>query len=67
MFNKILYSSLIFQIIVLVLLLTGIDLNRNGQNGIAFLYAALMTQIIVLALVVYLAIKKQQVKINKKQ
>jgi len=62
MSKKILLISIVLQLVVLVLLLTGISLNRSGEQGIIFLYAGLINQFIVLALVIYLRIKKQQAK-----
>jgi hypothetical protein len=58
MSKKILCISLVLQIAVLALLLTGIGLNRNSQNGSTFLYTGFTVQIIVLALVVYLVVQK---------
>ena len=66
MSKKILLISIALQIVTLFLALTGISLIRSGQQGTTFLYAGLINQVIVFALVAYLATKKRQVKVNKK-
>jgi len=66
MAKKILCISLLFQFAVLVFLVLGIELNRNGQRGISLFYAAFTIQIIILLMLIYLVINKHKSKFNQK-
>ncbi|MBU1143324.1 MAG: hypothetical protein KKH92_06740 [Firmicutes bacterium] len=60
MVKKIKFIAISLQVSILILVLIGLQLNRNGQNGIIFFYIGFVMQLIVLITIIFAKIKQQQ-------